>query len=579
MICNAKTSSGSGVHSAKILLRYVVGRSIATIYCSYYNTRMDFSRVSGILLHPTSLPGSYGIGTLGKQAFAFIDFLVRAHIRLWQVLPLGPTGYGDSPYQSFSTFALNPLLIDLDDLAERGWAERVLLASADGSVAAGAVDYGAVVHWKLPLLHDCAEQFLAGARADSRRQYATFCEQNAFWLNDFALFMSIKTHYDALASAERQKKRRAVDGSWNRYWAKSLARHDEAALNDWRAAYARDVDCYKVIQFFAFTQWQALKDYANAHGVSIVGDIPIFVAADSADVWANQRLFQLNKRGVPKAVAGVPPDYFSATGQLWGNPLYNWAAMKKEGYAWWISRIRSQVRLTDYVRIDHFRGFEAYWAVPYGSKTAETGAWKRGPGKALFNAIKATLGDLPLIAEDLGVITDGVRALRDGVGLPGMKVLQFAFDVQERRDGALLNAFLPHTYDKRCVVYTGTHDNDTTQGWLTALDDETRALVASYVRGEPVTVDAARALCESGALCRDLVRLAFASVAEVAVIPLQDVYALGSEARMNTPSTSGANWSWRMDATLLAGRAADEAAAWLCELVTLYGRDGKERQR
>ena len=535
---------------------------------------MNFSRLSGILLHPTALPKSAGIGTLGKQAFAFIDFLEKAHVRLWQVLPLGPTGYGDSPYQSFSTFALNPLLIDLDALVDRGWADHDATLPADYIRSDGAVDYGAVVWWKMPVLRASADYFLAHASDAARRDYAEFCEKNAFWLNDYALFMSIKTFYDAQAAAESEKKQHAVCGTWNRYWPKPLARHEEAALSVWSSAHAADVESYKIIQFFAFTEWQALKTYANSNGIAIIGDIPIFVAPDSADVWANQRLFQLNKNGVPKVVAGVPPDYFSATGQLWGNPLYNWAAMKKDGYAWWINRIRSQLALTDYVRIDHFRGFESYWAVPYGSETAEHGEWKRGPGKALFAAIQAALGDLPLIAEDLGIITDGVRRLRDEAGLPGMKILQFAFDVNEKRNGRLTNAFLPHTYQSNCVVYTGTHDNDTTQGWLSSLDDEMLRLVASYLRGRAVDTGEAHALCNDGELCRALVQSALSSVAAFAVVPLQDIYGLGSDARMNTPSTSGANWSWRMENDMLDGERADAAAAWIAELVALYDRRG-----
>lgn len=534
---------------------------------------MDFSRLSGILLHPTSLPKSYGIGTLGKNAFAFVDFLEKAQIKLWQVLPLGPTGYGDSPYQSFSTFALNPLLIDLDTLAENGWAECEMIAPADYIKMDGPVDFGALVSWKLPVLSNCADYFLQHASEESRQRYADFCKANAFWLDDFALFMSIKTFYDLKSAAESETTQKAVCGTWNCYWSKPLARHESEALAAWTAEHEQQIAVYKVIQFFAFTQWIALKVYANAHGIAIVGDIPIFVSLDSADVWANQHLFQLNKNGVPKAVAGVPPDYFSATGQLWGNPLYDWSAMKKEGYAWWIKRIRNQLSLTNYVRIDHFRGFESYWSVPYGSETAVNGSWKKGPGKALFTAIKETLGDLPLIAEDLGVITDAVRALRDGTGLPGMKVLQFAFDVNEKKNGKLVNAFLPHMYDKNCVVYTGTHDNDTTQGWLSSLSDEHLQLVASYLRGRAVTADEAHGLCASGELCRALIREAFASVASFAVVPLQDVYALGAEARMNTPSTSSANWSWRMSADMLLGARADETARWLVELVALYDRN------
>ena len=538
---------------------------------------MSLPRLSGILLHPTSLPGSYGIGTLGKSAFAFVDFLERARVRLWQVLPLGPTGYGDSPYQSFSTFALNPLLIDCDLLSERGWARPTDIVPPSFIKPKGDVDFGAVVWWKMPVLRTCAEYFLDHANDADKADYAAFCKKNRYWLDDYAAFMSIKTHHDLQAAAESEKKGTSVPGTWNVYWKKDLAGHDKAAIAAWNKAHCEEIEHYKVIQFFAAVQWQTLKAYANGKGIAIVGDIPIFVAPDSADVWANQPLFQLNKRGVPRCVAGVPPDYFSATGQLWGNPLYDWAAMKADGYQWWIARIRKQLELTDYVRIDHFRGFESYWAVPYGNPTAEQGTWKKGPGRALFAAIRKALGDLPLIAEDLGVITDAVRDLRDGVGLPGMKILQFAFDENERRAGNLVNAFLPHAYDKPCVVYTGTHDNDTTQGYLESIGDDRLALIASYVRGESVDAERAKKLRKNGALLRGLIARAFSSTAQFAVIPLQDVYKLGTKARMNMPSTSGKNWSWRMTDAMLAGEKADEAAAWLAELAVLYGRNGAER--
>lgn len=538
---------------------------------------MSLPRLSGILLHPTSLPGSYGIGTLGKSAFAFVDFLERARVRLWQVLPLGPTGYGDSPYQSFSTFALNPLLIDCDLLSERGWARPTDIVPPSFIKPKGDVDFGAVVWWKMPVLRTCAGYFLDHANDADKADYAAFCKKNRYWLDDYASFMSIKTHHDLQAAAESEKKGASVPGTWNVYWKKDLAGHDKAAIAAWNKAHCEEIEHYKVIQFFAAVQWQTLKAYANGKGIAIVGDIPIFVASDSADVWANQPLFQLNKRGVPRCVAGVPPDYFSATGQLWGNPLYDWAAMKADGYQWWIARIKRQLELTDYVRIDHFRGFESYWAVPFGNPTAEQGTWKKGPGRALFGAIRKALGDLPLIAEDLGVITDAVRDLRDGLGLPGMKILQFAFDENERRAGNLVNAFLPHTYDSPCVVYTGTHDNDTTQGYLESIGDDRLALIASYVRGESVDAERAKKLRKNGALLRGLIARAFSSTAQFAIIPLQDVYRLGTKARMNMPSTSGKNWSWRMTDAMLAGEKADEAAAWLAELAVLYGRNGAER--
>lgn len=509
---------------------------------------------------------------MGGSAFAFVDFLEKSRVSLWQVLPLGPTGYGDSPYQSFSTFALNPLLIDLDMLADRGWARPTDILPPKFIKAKGDVDYGAVVWWKMPVLKKCAEYFSASANEADKADYAAFCKKNKFWLDDYASFMSIKSEHDLKAAAESEKKGKPVSGTWNVYWEKSLASHDKAAISAWNKAHKEEIESCKVIQFFAAMQWAALKSYANGKGISIIGDIPIFVAPDSADVWANQSLFQLNKRGVPKCVAGVPPDYFSATGQLWGNPLYDWNAMKADGYKWWIARIKKVLELTDYVRIDHFRGFEAYWAVPYGAPTAETGVWKKGPGRALFDAIKKSLGDLPLIAEDLGIITDGVRALRDGLNLPGMKILQFAFDTNEYKNGKLENAFLPHTYDKPCVVYTGTHDNDTTQGFLDSIADEQLCLIASYLAGEKTDVETAKKMRKNGSLCRALVRLAFSSTAQFAVIPMQDVYRLGTAARMNMPSTSGKNWTWRMSEDMLTGDKAEKAAAWLSELAVLYGR-------
>ena len=540
----------------------------------YNDCIMSLPRLSGILLHPTSLPSSAGIGTLGKSAFAFVDFLEKARVSLWQVLPLGPTGYGDSPYQSFSTFALNPLVIDLDALSERGWARPTDIVPPKFIKSKGDVDFGAVVWWKLPVLRKCADYFAEHANDADRADYSGFCKKNKFWLDDYASFMSIKTHHDLQAASESEKKGKQVLGTWNLYWKKDLARHDKTAVSAWNKAHKAEVEQYKIIQFFAAMQWATLKAYANGKGISIIGDIPIFVAPDSADVWANQKLFQLNARGVPKCVAGVPPDYFSATGQLWGNPLYDWRAMKADGYKWWIARIKKLLELTDYVRIDHFRGFEAYWAVPYGAPTAEKGEWKKGPGRALFDAIKKVLGDLPLIAEDLGVITDGVRKLRDGLELPGMKILQFAFDVNERRAGNLVNAFLPHMYALPCVVYTGTHDNDTTQGYLASVDDEQLCLIASYVQGQTVSAEQAKKLRKNGELLRGLIRLAFASTAQFAVIPMQDVYKLGTKARMNMPSTSGSNWSWRMSDDMLSGEKADKAAAWLSELAALYGRSG-----
>lgn len=543
-------------------------------------------RKAGILLHPTSLPGSAGIGTLGKSAFAFVDFLEKAGMKLWQVLPLGPTGYGDSPYQSFSTFALNPLLIDFDDLAERGWATSALIKKPSYVKAKGPVDFSAVVWWKSHALKEIAKYFLelmtnpdgAGKIFDPsvKMEFFSFCRENLFWLRDYAAFMSIKSFYDQKAQEEREEKKCDVNGSWNVYWPKKLARHDEAAVEKWINEHSEDFLQTEVIQFFAAKQWQSLHEYASSKGIEIIGDVPIFVAPDSSDVWANQKLFQIGKDGNFSAVAGVPPDYFSATGQLWGNPLYNWKNMKKDGYAWWIARVKKMLSLVDYVRIDHFRGFESYWAVPFGSENAIKGKWEKGPGIGLFDAIKAAIGEkgvLPLIAEDLGVITDEVRALRDETGFPGMKVLQFGFDKNERNAGALKNVFLPHNYETtNCVVYTGTHDNDTTQGLLESLDDESVVLVADYFTGEKNSLESAKKLVKSKKLCACMVKAALSSTAEIAVLPLQDIYALSSEARMNMPSTSGANWAWRAGENMISGEKAEKVAAWLKNLCVLYAR-------
>lgn len=540
-------------------------------------------RKAGILLHPTSLPGSAGIGTLGKSAFKFVDFLEKAGMKVWQVLPLGPTGYGDSPYQSFSTFALNPLFIDFDDLVERGWANPKLVKKPSYIKSKGPVDFGAVVWWKQNALKEISKNFLelitnpdaAGQDFDpeTKMEFFKFCRENQYWLKDYAAFMSIKSFYDAKAAKESQEKNCAVNGSWNVYWDKKLSKHNEQAVEKWINEHSEDFLQTEVIQFFAAKQWQALHEYALSKGIQIVGDVPIFVAADSSDVWANQKMFQIDSEGKFTSVAGVPPDYFSATGQLWGNPLYDWKNMKKDGYSWWILRIKKMLTLVDYVRIDHFRGFESYWAVPFGSENAINGKWEKGPGIELFDAIKKELGELPLIAEDLGIITDQVRELRDQAALPGMKVLQFAFDRNEWKSGALKNAFLPHNFEtKNCVAYTGTHDNDTTQGLLESLDDELLVLIADYLTGEKTSPEKARNLVKGKKLTRAFVKAVFASIADIAVVPLQDIYAVGNEGRMNMPSTSGKNWSWRAESGMIEGTKAEKAAEWLKNLSVLYAR-------
>ncbi len=523
---------------------------------------MKLERKSGILLHPTSLPSSAGIGTIGKVAFDFVDYLAQSNVKLWQVLPLGPTGYGDSPYQSFSAFALNPLLIDFNDLEERGWAEKSDIEVPEYIKYDGNVDFGSVVYWKMNALNKIAlkaEKIVSDKKA-YKKEFSAFCKNNGFWLNDYASFRSIKSHYDD-------------KGMWNAAWPKELKFHESAAVEKWNGEHKDEILCYKTIQFFAFTQWNALHEYASAKGVSIIGDIPIFVSADSSDVWANQKYFQLDKKGLPKAVAGVPPDYFSPTGQLWGNPLYDWKILREEKYSWWVSRVKKMLELVDFVRVDHFRGFESYWSVKYGSENAINGKWVKGPGIDLFNQIKKELGDLPLIAEDLGEITDEVRKLRDDTGLPGMKILQFGFDTQEERDGGLKNGFLPHNFtDTSCIAYTGTHDNDTTQGSLNAMNDECLSLVASYLCGRKVDISEAQHLRSSGELCQKLVACCFASIADFAIVPLQDLYNFGSDCRMNTPSTNTANWAWRMRSDMLYGEIAAQKSDWLKELNVLYRR-------
>ena len=526
---------------------------------------MIFERRSGILLHPTSLPGSGGIGTLGESAYRFVDWLELAGQTLWQVLPLGPTGYGDSPYASFSTFAGNPLLIDLDSLVLKGWASKKEVLPPDYIKKTGNVDFGSVVWWKLPVLNKCAEYFLENASDVDKAMFRFFCKSKAAWLDMFATFMSIKAVYDDKAAKEKPES-----SMWNVWWPKSLARCEKEAVKKWQKEHKKEIELYKVIQFFFDVQWNELKKYANDSGIKIIGDIPIFVAPDSADVWANQKCFLLDSNGCPKCVAGVPPDYFCAEGQLWGNPLYDWNAMKQSGYAWWIARIKRIFELTDVLRIDHFRGFEAYWSVPAKEKTAINGKWVKGPGLELFKVIRKKVGDVPIIAEDLGVITDEVKALRNQAGFPGMKVLQFAFSTEEARQNGMINYFLPHMYDNAsCVAYTGTHDNDTLQGWLEKLNDEQLELVAQYAEGKILDEKKARSLVKSGILRKELIKTVLSSTAVYAVIPMQDVLGTGNEGRMNMPSTTGTNWTWRMDSKAFSSKAAEE----LYFLSVLYGRN------
>lgn len=521
---------------------------------------MRLTRSSGILLHPTSLPCTPGIGTIGQQAYRFVDWLASARQSLWQILPIGPTGYGDSPYASFSTFAGNPLMIDLQMIAEQGFLSTEEITPPDWMKNEGYIDYSGVVFWKIPVLKTAAQHFIdkiSNNSNDFAQSYAEFKEKQAYWIDEYAIFMSIKEFYDAKAKEEER-----FGAMWSNYWPENLAAHSTRAVNKWAKDHANEIEIYKVIQFFFFEQWNNLKNYANSKGISIIGDIPIFVAPDSADVWANQNLFQVDESGKATAVAGVPPDYFCATGQLWGNPLYNWDVMKKNKYAWWITRIKAMLGVVDYVRIDHFRGFEAYWSVPAGAETAVTGEWVKGPDHDLFNAIKKQLGDIPVIAEDLGLITDEVKALRDDFELPGMRVLQFAFDTNELNAGGCVNPFLPHMYSENSVVYTGTHDNETMQGWLNAAPEREIEMIKNYLGG----------VSDNSQLCPRMIQLALSSVAAFAVIPMQDIFAIGSEGRMNTPATTGGhNWQWRMSEEHFCA----EKAEWLKQLSTLYARNLK----
>ena len=500
---------------------------------------MPFPRSSGVLLHPTSLPGRFGIGDLGSHAYTFVDFLVNSKQSLWQVLPLGPTGYGDSPYQCFSAFAGNPLLISPDRLVEDGYLPAKAISDVPNFPAA-RVDFGWVIDYKTELLRRAFEHFQSQARPTQQQAFEQFSEQHAGWLDDYALFMAVKTHH-----VEEH------GGVWNT-WPQEIARRTPEGLQKWREKLRDEVQYYKFLQFLFFQQWQALKNYANERGVRIVGDVPIFVAFDSADVWANPELFFLEEDGSPSVVAGVPPDYFSETGQRWGNPLYRWEHIAQNDYEWWTRRLAMTLATVDIVRIDHFRGFEGYWEIPATEPTAVRGRWVKGPGAAVFQAIRDRLGELPIIAEDLGVITSEVEALRDRFDFPGMKILQFAFGGERNSN------FLPHNFVKNCVVYTGTHDNETTRGWYRNANVQEKDHVRRYI-------------ARSGDdIAWDMIRLALASVANMAVVPMQDLLDLGNDARMNYPSKESGNWQWRYTENMLTSVIAQR----LREMAVLYGRNG-----
>lgn len=489
-------------------------------------------RKSGVLLAISSLPSEYGIGAFSKEAYAFVDFLKEAGQSLWQLLPLGPTSYGDSPYQSFSIFAGNPYFIDLEALTKKGWISKKDCEAWDFGTNPVSVDYAKMYKSRFQVLFQAYKNSNIGENQD----FLEFEKRNEMWLEDYALYMAVKNAFGGKSWLE---------------WDEDIRFRKQKALIAYRKKYAEEVEFYKFQQYLFDVQWQALKAYANKKGIEIVGDIPIYVALDSADVWAGAELFQLDEKGIPLAVAGCPPDAFSRTGQLWGNPLYDWTYHKKTGYAWWIQRIKACYRLYDILRIDHFRGFDEYYAIPYGDETAEFGHWEPGPGYEIFRAIKAELGKIRIIAEDLGFLTPSVIRLVKKTGYPGMKVLQFAFDSREESD------YLPHNYTKNCVVYTGTHDNDTTLGWFESLSRPDKRFAKRYLD-----------FGKNKEVCWELIRTALASVADTAVIPMQDYLELGAEARMNKPSTVGCNWKWRM----LPDACTKELAQKMHDMVKLYAR-------
>jgi 4-alpha-glucanotransferase len=507
---------------------------------------MRFPRSSGVLLHPTSLPGRFGMGDLGKEAYRFADFLAASRQHIWQVLPLTPTGYGNSPYQSPSAFAGNPLLISLDSLVDEGLLEPGDLREIPDSDP-GEAAFEEAAEYKLPLLREAYERF------HTRGQTSDFLEwtsREEGWLEDYSLYFAVKQAHG--------------DRPWTE-WESGIAARDPAAMTKWQAKLADEIEACKFEQFIFFRQWNRLKTYCRDRGIRMFGDLPIYVAHDSADVWSHPELFCLDAQGQPASVAGVPPDYFSATGQLWGNPIYNWSKMSADGFKWWIERIHQTLGVVDMIRLDHFRGIEAYWEVPAGETTAVNGKWVKGPGASLLAAAERALGELPIVAENLGVITPEVEEIRGQFSFPGMAVLQFAFG-----NDAQAPSFRPHNYDRNLVAYTGTHDNDTTVGWWRSSGSLNSTRTEEDVRKEG---EVARAYLDLDGPEKNiswaLVRALMASVADTVVIPLQDILSLDSSARMNVPGTvGGSNWRWRFR----EGMVTPEITHKLAELTTLYDR-------
>ena len=495
------------------------------------------TRYAGILVHPTSFPSPYGIGDLGQGAYDFIDFLYETKQHLWQVLPLGPTGFGDSPYQGPSAFAGQPLIISPDKLKEKGLLKDEDLRDIP-AWDPHKVDYGPVIEYKNALLKKAFDVFHHSPDKTMLEDFESFCEEEKDWLEDYCLFMAVKDYHEGRCWLD---------------WEDEIKLPDAASKAAWQERLAEQIRYYRFVQFIFRIQWEELREYAHARDVEIIGDIPIFVALDSCDVWANRKYFQLDTKGYPTHVAGVPPDYFSATGQLWGNPLYDWDYQKKTGYSWWIRRVAQQLKLVDYVRIDHFRGFEAYWAVPADEETAVNGEWVKGPREDLFHALQKAIGsDLPIFAEDLGVITPEVEHLRDLFGFPGMKVLQFGFG--DMNDESYIPHFYQHT---NCLCYTGTHDNDTTAGWYQVQPEEVKDRIRRYGN------------TDAGRVSLDFIRFAFSSIARYAIFPIQDLMMLGSEARMNTPGVAAANWAFRYTKDMLSR----DLGEWLKQTTVLYSRD------
>jgi 4-alpha-glucanotransferase len=494
-------------------------------------------RKSGVLLPVSGIPSKYGIGTFSKQAYEFVDFLEKAGQSYWQILPLGPTGYGDSPYQSFSTFAGNPYYIDLESLIEAGYLTEGECAKYDFGDNEEFIDYEKIYLSRFKVL----KQAYKKSGIEKEQEYQDFIQKNSYWLDDYALYMAVKNSFDGV--------------SWSE-WDEDIKLRKPAAMKKYREQCAEEIAFYKFQQYLFAKQWFALKEYANNKNIKIIGDIPIYVAFDSADTWANPELFQLDDTLTPVAVAGCPPDAFSATGQLWGNPLYRWDYHKKTEYAWWMKRIAYCYELYDVVRIDHFRGFDEYYSIPFGDPTAEFGKWEQGPGYDIFKTMKTTLGNKAVIAEDLGFLTDSVIKLVKKTGYPGMKILQFAFDSREESD------YLPHNYVANSIVYTGTHDNDTTLGWYEKLNRRDKAFAKRYLN-----------IRSNKDIVWEFIRSAMASVSETCVIPMQDYLGLGAEARINVPSTLGTNWKWRM----LPGQCTDELAERIYNMTKLYGRTVAKR--